>query len=191
MKQDSVLNKEFKKKDVERLRNLIQGKYGERTSIGIGYQKPQESHKEGDIWEEDGRKWTIKDGVKQNITKLDKAKKLHLVPIFCTNCKKPMKKRFDKDYYHIHKMCFDCVIDFEHNLKKLGLWEEYEKNIINSDIEGFIKDFKMFAEEELNQKNESFITEQGDVEKWTGGINKQKVLDTIDKVIENIEKNKK
>lgn len=191
MSQDSVLKKEFKSKDVERLRNLVQGKYGERTSIGIGYQKPQEFHKEGDIWEENGRKWTIKDGIKQNITKLDKAKKTHLVPLFCPNCKKPMKKHFDKDYYNIYRMCFDCVIDFEHNLKKLGLWEEYEKNIINSDIDGFIKDFKAYAEEEINQTNESFITEQGDVEKWTGNINKQKILDTINKVIENLENNKK
>ena len=66
-----MLNKEFKEKDVERLRNIIKGKHGDKTSIGIGYTKNEEFHKEGDIWEEDGRKWTIKDGVKQKLTKLD------------------------------------------------------------------------------------------------------------------------
>ena len=31
MSKDSVLKKDFQKRDVERLRNLVQGKYGEKT----------------------------------------------------------------------------------------------------------------------------------------------------------------
>jgi hypothetical protein len=71
---ESVLKKEFKEKDVQRLRNIIQGKEDERTTTSIGYTKKEEFHAEGDVWEEDGREWTIKNGIKQNITKLDKAK---------------------------------------------------------------------------------------------------------------------
>ena len=71
MKNDSVLKKEFKHRDVERLRNLVQGKYGDKTTMGTGYSKAKEFHNEGDVWEEDGRTWTIKNGIKQNITKLD------------------------------------------------------------------------------------------------------------------------
>jgi len=191
MSKENVLKKEFSQRDVQRVRNLVQGKYGDKTQQSVGYTKAQEFHSEGDIWEEDGRKWTIKDGIKQNITKLDKAKKAHVMPIFCPNCKKPMKKRFDKDYYNIHKKCFDCVIDFEHDLRKAGLWEEYEKNIQNADIDGFIKDFKAYVEDELTQNNSSFVTEAGDVEKWVGGPNKQRVLDALDKTIEHLEKMKK
>jgi len=190
-KQDSVLKKQFKKQDVQRVRNLVQGKYGDKTQQSVGYSKKQEIHTEGDVWEEDGRKWTIKDGIKQNITKLDKAKKAHVMPIFCPNCKKTMKKRFDKDYYMIHKKCFDCVIEFEHDLRKVGLWEEYEKNIRNADIDGFIKDFKAYVEDELTQNNSSFITEAGDVEKWVGGLNEKRVLEALDKTIEHLEKMKK
>ena len=36
---ENVLKKDFKQKDVQRLRNLVQGKYGERTTVGIGYEK--------------------------------------------------------------------------------------------------------------------------------------------------------
>ena len=72
-KKENVLKKEFKQKDVQRLRNLLTKKHGDKTTVGIGYSKQQEFHKEGDIWEEDGRKWTIKNGVKQNITKMDEA----------------------------------------------------------------------------------------------------------------------
>ena len=49
----------------------------------IGYSKKQEFHGEGDVWEEDGRQWTIKNGIKQNVTKLDKAKKEVTLPLFC------------------------------------------------------------------------------------------------------------
>lgn len=188
---DNVLKKEFSKKDVTRLRNLVKGKTGERTQQGIGYSQKQEFHKEGDIWEENGRKWTIKDGIKQNITKLDKAKQAYVTPLFCPNCGKQMKKRFDPDYYKIHKKCFDCVIDFEHDLRKAGLWEEYEKSIINSEIDGFIQNFKSYVEDQLTESNNSFITEQGDVEKWDGGLNKKRVLDALDKTIEHLEGLKK
>jgi hypothetical protein len=188
---DNVLKKEFSKQDVNRLRNLVQGKYGDKTQQSVGYTKKEEFHSEGDIWEEDGRKWTIKDGIKQNITKLDKAKKAYVMPIFCPNCKSQMKKRFDKDYYNIHKMCFDCVIDFEHNLQKAGLWEEYEKNIINSEIDGFIHNFKAYVEDQLTQANNSFVTEQGDVESWKGGLNEKRVLESLDKTIEHLEKMKR
>ena len=43
------LKKEFRKKDVNRMRNLIQGKTGASTGIQIGYKKKEEDHKEGDV----------------------------------------------------------------------------------------------------------------------------------------------
>tara|TARA_Y100000389_G_C17419544_1_gene495860 strand:- start:605 stop:1180 length:576 start_codon:yes stop_codon:yes gene_type:complete len=191
MSKDNVLKKQFQQKDVQRLRNLVTGKQGEKTGTGIGYTKKEEFHKEGDIWDEDGRKWTIKDGIKQNITKLDKAKKAHIMPIFCPSCKKPMKKSFDKDYYNIHKKCFDCVIEFETELRRIGAFEEYQKNIHNSEIDGFIENFKAYVEDKLNESSDSFITEQGDVEKWDGGLNKDRVLESLEATIEHLTKLKK
>ena len=84
---ENVLKKEFNPKDVSRLRNLIQGKYGDNTTTGVGYTKSFIYREENDVWEEDGRKWTIKNGIKQNITKLDEAKKTHLLPLLCPSCK--------------------------------------------------------------------------------------------------------
>ena len=60
-----------------------------RTTMGTGYTKAKEFHDEGDIWEEDGTSaWTIKNGIKQNITKLDKAKEGIVLPLFCPSCSK-------------------------------------------------------------------------------------------------------
>ena len=58
-----MLKKDFKVKDVERLRNLIKGKYGEKTRSSVGFSKADTFYKEGDVWESDGRTWTIKDGI--------------------------------------------------------------------------------------------------------------------------------
>ncbi|MAB65398.1 MAG: hypothetical protein CL662_01020 [Bacteroidetes bacterium] len=187
---DNVLKKEFSKKDVNRIRNLVQGKHGDKTTQSIGYSKSQEFHKEGDIWESKGQTWTIKNGVKQNITKLDKAKKAVKVPLFCPCCNKLMKKHMDPQYYKVHKMCYDCVIDKEHEIKKQGKWEEYQKQIHNSDIDGIITDYKAFVEAALNESNESFITEGGDVENWVGGINKERAKEALEKGVEYLKSKK-
>jgi hypothetical protein len=184
MSQDNVLKKEFAKKDVERLRNLMQGKYGEKTQVSVGYTKPEEFHKEGDIWESDGRTWTIKDGLKQNITKFDKAKKAHIMPLFCPCCSKIMKNPNDKVYYNIHKTCFRCVILKEEKLKKEGKWEEYQREIKNNEIDNKIKDFKAYVAEKLSESNSGYVSEAGDVETWVGKLNQEKVDDHVASVIE-------
>ena len=150
---DNVLKKDFQERDVQRLRNLIQGKQGEKTRSSVGFTKADEFYAEGDIWESDGRTWTIKNGIKQNITKLDKAKKAHVMPLLCPKCKKVMKNRNDKPFYNIHKMCFNCVIDFEHELRKEGKWEEYERNIKNNEIDNRIAEFKLYVKEKALFKN--------------------------------------
>jgi hypothetical protein len=181
------LNKQFSEKDVSRMRNLIQGKYGEKVGQSVGYAKHDQDYKEGDVWERDGRKWTIKDGITQNITKLDKAKKAYLLPIFCPNCSSKMHTDLDTAYYNIHKKCLNCVIDFEADLRQSGLFEAYESKIINSELDGFIESFKAYIESELsNQSNQGFISEQGDVEKWSGSINRDRVLEGLEKTIEHL-----
>ncbi len=187
---DNVLKKEFSKKDVNRIRNLVKGKNGDKTTQSVGYSKSQEFYKEGDVWESKGQTWTIKNGVKQNITKLDKAKKAAKVPLFCPCCSKLMKKHMDPQYYKVHKTCYDCVIDKEHELKKQGKWEEYQKQIHNSDIDGVITDYKAFVEAALNESNESFITEGGDVENWVGGIDKERAKEALEKGVEYLKSKK-
>ena len=181
------LRKDFQERDVQRLRNIIQGKYGEKTRSSVGFTNKQEFYNEGDIWESDGRTWTIKEGIKQNITKLDKAKKAHVVPLLCPKCKKIMKNRNDKPFYNIHKMCFDCVIDFESNLKQQGKWEDYQINIKNGEIDKQIEDFKAYIKDRLEESNDGFVSENGEVEKWVGKVNKDKVEEYTQQAITYLE----
>jgi hypothetical protein len=188
---ENILKKEWSKKDVKRARNLIQGKSDQKIGKGIGYNKKQEFYSEGDTWEEYGRTWTIKEGLKQNITKYDNIKKLIRTPLFCPQCKKQMKNYYDSDFYRIHKKCFNCVIDFEHELKRIGAWDEYLKNLHNNELDAFIINFREWVYNELTLTNNSFISEAGDVEKWEGNVNKNKALESLDNTIKYLENLKK
>ena len=124
---DNVLKKEFQQKDVQRLRNLMTGKYGEKTIVGTGYTKQQEFHDEGDVWEENEKTWTIKNGIKQTVTKLDSIKNEYRTPLLCPSCNARMQGRVDKKMYSIHGKCSTCVAKMESKLKLEGKYQDYVK----------------------------------------------------------------
>jgi hypothetical protein len=186
----TVLKKEFKEADLQRMRNLIQGKTGEKTSVSSGYVKNDIDREEGEIWEEDGRKWTIKGGIKQTISKLQKARDLGKMPLFCPECKTLMKNPHDAKFFNMHHHCFDCQIKFETKLKATGKWEEYQKTIFNSDIDGMIDNYEVWVDDLINNGNGGFVTEAGEVENW-GKVNKEQILKQKKEAIEYLEKLKK
>jgi hypothetical protein len=101
-----------------------------------------------------------------------------------------MKKQNDKLFYLQYKRCFDCQIDFETELKIKGLWNDYEKHIINTDIDGTIHDFNIWIDEEISESNTSYVTEAGDVERWVGS-SKQKLLENKEETIKYLQSLKK
>ncbi len=40
----------------------------------------------------------------------------------------------------------------------------------------------------INLKTKSYVTEQGDVEQWNGGVNKEKAIEALNKTIAEWEK---
>ena len=184
---DNVLKKEFSKKDVQRARNLITGNTNSRTSQGVGYTKKYEHHKEGDVWEEDGRQWTIKNGIKQNITRMDKFKKMGKTPLFCPECGTVMKKHLDTKVFPSYQKCFDCVVDYEAELSRKGQAEEYFKGLQNQHIQSTIDSYKAFMEDKLQETNANFVTEDGDVENWKGGLNTEQIKKDLQEGIEFLE----
>ena len=166
------LNKEFKRTDVNRLRNLIQGKTGESTGTQVGYNKKEEDHKEGDIWKENKKTWTIKKGIKQTISKLDVIKKEVFMPLSCPSCNNIMKKRLDKPNYKIHKKCHDCVIDFEHKLRIRGEYDDYINNLKTKNSLDIVNEMESYLLDAINTSNEGFVSEDGVIERWVGGVDK-------------------
>jgi hypothetical protein len=168
---ESLLKKEFKSRDVNRARNLVNKDFSAKTVDGVGYQKAHEVHNEGDIWEESGRTWTIKDGLKQNITKLDAAKKALQTPLTCPKCGGTMNYHLSQKMYKIHRMCFDCVINYEAELRKAGLYDAYEKAMIQGSLRAFLVDVEQYILDSINSVD-TFVTEQGDIEDWKGNKTK-------------------
>ena len=184
---DSLLKKTFQKKDVERIRNLVKGKSGNRVTSGIGQTKTTtKDHKEGDVWEVNGKTWTIRDGIKENVTKLDKFKKI-AVPLFCPSCKQVMDKQLDPFYYKSYGTCVDCRTEFETKLKLEQKWKSYKIKTFNKEIDKQIEEYKSYMENALSESNNSFITEAGDIEKWVGGIDKNRAKQAMKETIEYLE----
>lgn len=186
---ESLLKKEFKQADVQRARNLINKKFGDKTKIQSGYQKAFVKYKEGDIWEELGKTWTIKNGIKQNVTKLDSVKERIKMPLACPKCGKAMKHHLDKKMYKIHGFCFDCTIDYEANLRKAGLYEQYEKQMVSGNVEAFAQDLENWVLETLSS-NISMVTEQGDLEEWqnTSKSFDNKIVDELNNYLKELRK---
>jgi len=187
MSRETLLQKEFQKRDVQRIRNLLSGNQGDATQTQVGYTTKQIDRNEGDVWEELGRKWTLRNGIKMSVTKLDRAKKAVFTPLLCPNCSKPMKGGHDKKMFFIHNKCLDCVIKFETQLKIDGKYQEYEDKIIKANanfaLDEFVNGFESFLDS--IDSNSGFITEQGDIEDWhVKALDKQKIREQVMKDVE-------
>jgi hypothetical protein len=184
-----MLKREFRSRDVQRMRNIITKNTNDRTGTQIGYRPDYVERKEGDIWEEQGKQWTIKNGLKQTVTRFDEIKRMVLMPLCCPNCNKPMNKgHIDKYMYSIHQKCSDCVFDYETKLKVRGEYKEYEQNIIKQGIKYHIKEMEnALLELALAQSDESFVTEAGDIETWKGkGENATQLIQDIQEYIQKL-----
>jgi len=174
-----MLKKEFKRKDVTRARNLLTGKSGASSETQVGYKKKRVDYKEGDVWVENKKTWTIKDGIKQTISKMDAIKKEIFMPLCCPECGNVMKKRLDKPNYKAHKKCFDCVIEFEHKLRLKGEYDDYIKNLRLKNRLTEIDEMESMFLDLANQSNEGYISEHGELERWKGGVDVSKMSTAI------------
>lgn len=189
MENESKLIKDWKERDVQRMRNIITKKYGDKTVTQVGYTKRHIDYKEGDIWEENGKKWTIKSGIKQTITRLDELKKAVMLPLVCPKCAKPMNiSPVNKKMWSIHRMCLNCVVDMETKLKKDNKYQEYEKSMVINGIKAHIKELEdMLLDISLNSSNESYVTEDGDIEQWKGNDDaRQKIITELTEYIQKL-----
>jgi len=104
-----------------------------------------------------------------------------------------MKKRLDTKMYKIHKTCFDCVVEMEAKLKREGKYEEYERKMMIDNAKDMVDDFETYLMEALNTSNTQYVSEKGEVERWKGGVDKEKLTKEIKEAVlefkEKLEKN--
>lgn len=173
---ESLLKREFQEKDIQRARNILTGNYGNSTQVLVGYEQSGREHKEGDVWQQDGKTWTIEDGIKVSVSKLSRARYLSKIPLVCPKCGKPLGGKLDTKFYPLYGMCYDCVVRFEDDLKRAGLYKAYEQQVVRGNIESFVEELK----DRLNQYSTATVetvAENGDVESW-GRLNEE-VLNSL------------
>jgi hypothetical protein len=181
---ETQLKKQFTERDLQRVRNLIQKKEGDKTVVSVGYSKIDETHNEGEIWVDNGRTWTVKNGIKRNVRKVDTI----ALPLLCPSCSKPLNHHLDKRMYGIHQMCLKCVAKIEDEHRMNGTYEEYERNIILGNAKYFAESAESGLDDFLDDIiNESYVMEDGTIQNWVGdGIDKvkikQEILDKIQKI---------
>ena len=162
-----------KLKNVKAVKEMIAGthKSQTKTTIGFGETKTFVKREVGDRWTDDeGNVWEQKKGYKVKLGKLSELRKeLNTFP----NCKKDIctctnPKRNDIKMKTIHGMCFDCVIDMEHQLKIEGKYKEYEKNKILANMKSWFKQAEIEKEALKAGLKAKFVNEDGSFEEWNG-----------------------
>lgn len=112
----------------------------DEARIVVGWRPGAEPvREEGEVWEDNsGKKWTMKNGIKQTVTKLDDAK----TPWWCPKCNKPLNHRLDIKFWRIRGYCLDCHIAHETEIRKQGpeAWERYEKRLMLRNYIASLKD---------------------------------------------------
>ena len=68
----------------------------------------------------------------------------------------------------IHGMCFDCVIDMEHQLRIEGTYKDYERKKVLENGKAWLKKAELEVEAIKSALKAKFINEDGSVEEWGG-----------------------
>ena len=60
-----------------------------------------------------------------------------------------------------------------------GKYEEYEKKVILGNAKDMVDDYETYLLESINTSNTQYVSEKGEVERWKGGIDKEKLSKEI------------
>ena len=179
-----------KLRNIDAIKKMLDGSHRTQTkkTYSLDPGKEQIKREIGDRWvDENGKEWEQRDGYKITVTKvLDKLKDIRM-PDVCPKCNKSMmKKNLDERMWTIHKMCFDCVIDMEHQLRIEGKFDDYEKQKVYENAMSWLRDAEKDVEDVVEAYRQvSFANSDGTLEKWSGGLSPEefrvKIYDEFEK----------
>ena len=185
------MKKGISEQKVKRMRNILTGKYNSKSKIMSGYTKKVTEYKEGDIWEEKDKKWTIKNGVRQTINKLDFARKINKIPYVCPKCSTSLKHPAHKQMYKRWGQCLTCITNWSLKMQKDGTYEEWHREFDSENFNAYIQDIQEEYEDWLDKRNSNhYITEAGQIEDWNGGQSSEEVAKQFYKTIEKVQENR-
>ena len=194
-----------KLQNIKAVQQMIDGTHKFQTKKSIGFsdaeatKKRNEHHKIGDVWEDvdangnitiieqfDGFR-TKKPKNSQVLSEVREELRLYAkCPKDTCTC--------DPNYYlnqkmrAIHEMCFDCVIDMEHELKKTGKFDGYANKKIEANALAWLKkaehDVDMLRDA-YTKASELVINSEGDTETWAAQMTPEEFEEKITKGFES------
>ena len=159
--------------NVKAVKEMIAGTHRTQTKNTVSFGESKEFIKRevGDQWTDDeGNIWEQKKGYKIKLGKLSELRsEINTFPKcskeVCT-CTNP--NRNDLKMKALHGMCFDCVIDMEHQLKIEGKYEEYERQKLLSNGKAWLTQAELEKEALKVAIKARYINEDGSFEEWDG-----------------------
>jgi hypothetical protein len=169
-----------KSKNIRRIANILSGDFRGKAKTSVGYSKVQEDHKEGDVWEENGKTWTIKNGVTKTVSKLSRIRTYAKVPFAC-ECGQTLRHMLDKKAYTNKGKCYTCLLKEETKYRVDGTFKKYSEDKRKANIESWMKDAEIEYKDMLeNIDSQSFVTEDGHIEDWGKGTNTERLRKQFD-----------
>jgi len=183
-----------KLQNIKTIKQMIDGTHRTQTKNQVGMYSGNIHKKRdiGEIWEEtiNGTIYEIeqKQGFRVKKPKNSVREEIQDYLESFPNCKKDCTctnpTQLDKKMRILHGMCFDCVVEMEHDLKKQGKFEEYERNRIKRNAEAWLKraeDDVQILKQAYTKSSEFVQNSEGDVETWHAKMTPAEFEDTVQK----------
>jgi len=183
---------------MKKIGDIISGKAVKKKAKPVVfsmYVPPQEAkHTIGEKWTDaDGYEWEQYDGYRMRLPRIDvEDMKGYRMPYACPRCQKPFNYHLDKKMWWIHRLCFDCVQDFETELRATGKYKEYERQKIMANMRAYYVDVMNGLSDYINSFDTTIIDGNGEIEKWDRAdkaLIKSMVLEDLSKFRESFKQN--
>jgi len=198
-----------KLQNIKAIQQMLEGNHKFQTKKTVGFSdakdaaKKSEHHNIGDVWEETdatGITYVVeqRDGFRVRKTKNSEIfqsirEEMRSFP----NCRKETctcikANSVDEKMRKIHGMCGDCVIDMEHEMRKAGTYEEYEKNKIRENALAWLRNAERDVEllkQAYTQASEFVTNADGETESWGAKMTPEEFEETVQKQFERFKEN--
>ena len=189
-----------KLQNIKAIQQMLDGDHKFQTKKSVGFADAEavgiknEHHDVGDVWDEKdpttGLIYTVeqRDGFRIKKSKLSEVfqdirnemRIFSKCPKETCTCTAP--KRIDEKMRKVHDMCFDCVIEMEHELKTNGEYDEYEKSKIHANALAWLaeaeKDVEMLKQAYTEAM--SFVSNsEGQTETWAAKMTPEEFEETV------------
>ena len=195
-----------KLQNIKAVKQMLDGTHKFQTKKTIGFSdakqkaKKNEKRNVGDIWDEEinGIMYTIeqKNGFRvkkpKNSVMSEVREYLNSYPNCQKECCKTSYNHLDKKMQKIHGMCYDCVIDMEHQLRKEGKYEEYEQTKSRNNALSWLKKAEQDVEHLKQVYTEDYTTvagADGQLETWKAKMTPKEFKNKIEKEFDKFKEN--